>query len=46
MYGNQYAEFYDKFFIQPLMRGKNRQVIGAIWSTQSPPTGVGSASRC
>ena len=36
MYGSQYAEFYDKFFIQPLNRGTNKQVIGAIWSTQSP----------
>lgn len=35
MYGNQYEEFYDKFFLQPLMRGQNKQVIGAIWSSQS-----------
>lgn len=35
MYGNQYDEFYDKFFLHPLMRGKNKQVIGAIWSSQS-----------
>ena len=35
MYGKQYDEFYEKFFIQPLNRGKNKQVIGAIWSSQS-----------
>jgi len=35
MYGKQYDEFYEKFFLRPLMRGKNKQVIGAIWSSQS-----------
>lgn len=35
MYGKQYDEFYEKFFIQPLNRGRNKQVIGAIWSSQS-----------
>ena len=35
MYGEQYAEFCEKFFLRPLMRGKNKQVIGAIWSSQS-----------
>ena len=35
MYGQQYDEFYEKFFIQPLNRGRNKQVIGAIWSSQS-----------
>ncbi len=35
MYGRQLDEFYDKFFMQPLMRETNRQVIGAIWSSQS-----------
>src|SRR5262249_28918437 len=35
MYGNQYREFHERFFLQPLQRGTNRQVIGAIWSSQS-----------
>ena len=35
MYGKQYDEFYEKFFIQPLNRGRNKQVIGAIWSSQT-----------
>ena len=35
MYGKQHPEFYEKFFIQPLQRGTNKQVIGAIWSSQS-----------
>jgi hypothetical protein len=35
MYGNQYDEFLKKFFIIPLNRGEKKQLIGAIWSTQS-----------
>jgi len=35
MYGKQHTEFYEKFFIQPLKRKTNKQVIGSIWSTQS-----------
>jgi hypothetical protein len=35
MYGEQYEEFCEKFFLRPLMRGTNKQVIGAIWSSQS-----------
>lgn len=35
MYGEQYKEFCEKFFLRPLMRGTNKQVIGAIWSSQS-----------
>ena len=35
MYGEQYKEFCEKFFLWPLMRGTNKQVIGAIWSSQS-----------
>ena len=35
MYGKQHAEFYEKFFIQPLKRKENKQVIGSIWSTQT-----------
>lgn len=35
MYGKNYDEFYQKFFLSPLMRGTNKQVIGAIWSSQS-----------
>src|SRR2546430_5681544 len=35
MYGKQHTEFYEKFFIQPLKRKENKQVIGSIWSTQT-----------
>jgi hypothetical protein len=35
MYGKQHGEFYEKFFIQPLQRKTNKQVIGSIWSTQT-----------
>jgi len=35
MYGKQYGEFYEKFFLRPLIRGANKQIIGAIWSSQS-----------
>lgn len=35
MYGEQYEEFCEKFFLRPLMRGTNKQVVGAIWSSQS-----------
>lgn len=35
MYGKQHLEFYEKFFLQPLHRNTNKQVIGAIWSSQS-----------
>ncbi len=35
MYGKQYQEFYNKFFLNPLMKETNRQIIGAIWSTYS-----------
>jgi hypothetical protein len=33
MYGEQYEEFYEKFFLNPLQKETNRQVIGAVWST-------------
>jgi hypothetical protein len=33
MYGEQYQEFYEKFFLHPLEKETNRQVIGAVWST-------------
>ncbi len=33
IYGDQYAEFYKKFFLLPLSREKNKQVIGAVWSS-------------
>jgi len=33
MYGDQYEEFYEKFFLRPLEKETNRQVIGAVWST-------------
>ncbi|HET6252063.1 MAG TPA: hypothetical protein VFE47_30540 [Tepidisphaeraceae bacterium] len=35
MYGEQYEEFCERFFLRPLMQDKNKQVIGAIWSSQS-----------
>lgn len=35
MYGKQYEEFYSKFFLNPLTKDTNRQVLGAIWSTYS-----------
>jgi hypothetical protein len=35
MYGKQYEEFYEKFFVAPLTKDKNRQMIGAIWSDYS-----------
>jgi hypothetical protein len=33
MYGEQYNEFYEKFFLYSLEQQTNRQVIGAVWST-------------
>lgn len=33
MYGKQFDEFYTKFFLNPLSKDNNRQVIGAIWSS-------------
>lgn len=33
MYGEQYAEFHRKFFILPLGKESNKQVIGALWSS-------------
>jgi hypothetical protein len=35
MYGKQYDEFYEKFFLTPLTKERNRQIIGAIWSDYS-----------
>jgi hypothetical protein len=35
MYGDQYGEFYQKFFLNPLSKETNKQVIGALWSTHS-----------
>jgi len=35
MYGDQLGEFYKKFFVLPLTKETNRQVIGAVWSTHS-----------
>jgi hypothetical protein len=35
MYGDQYDEFYQKFFLNPLSKESNKQVIGALWSTHS-----------
>jgi len=33
MYGEQYEEFHRKFFILPLGKENNKQVIGALWSS-------------
>lgn len=33
MYGKQYEEFYTKFFLNPLSKESNRQLVGAVWST-------------
>jgi hypothetical protein len=35
IYGEQFNEFYKKFFLVPLSREENKQVIGAIWSTHT-----------
>jgi len=35
MYGDQLTEFYKKFFLLPLTKDTNRQVIGAVWSTHT-----------
>jgi hypothetical protein len=33
MYGEQLAEFHRKFFLLPLGKESNKQVIGALWSS-------------
>jgi len=33
MYGEQYEEFHKKFFLLPLGKESNKQVIGALWSS-------------
>lgn len=33
MYGEQYDEFHQKFFLLPLGKKTNKQVIGAVWSS-------------
>jgi hypothetical protein len=33
MYGDQYDEFHQKFFLLPLGKESNKQVIGAMWSS-------------
>jgi hypothetical protein len=35
MYGEQLDEFYRKFFLLPLGKKTNKQVIGAIWSSHA-----------
>lgn len=35
MYGDQLEAFYKRFFILPLTKEDNRQVIGAIWSSHT-----------
>src|SRR5437868_824806 len=35
MYGKQLAEFQHKFFLNPLQKEGNRQVIGALWSSHA-----------
>src|SRR5579859_5707769 len=35
IYGEQFEEFYKKFFLMPLSRDSNKQVIGAVWSSHT-----------
>jgi hypothetical protein len=35
IYGEQFNEFYNKFFLVPLSKEKNKQVIGAVWSSHT-----------
>lgn len=35
IYGDQFEEFYRKFFLMPLSKEKNKQVIGAVWSSHT-----------
>ena len=35
MYGDQLDAFYKRFFIMPLMKDANKQIIGAIWSSHT-----------
>jgi hypothetical protein len=35
MYGKQLDEFHQKFFVLPLQKEQNRQVIGAVWSSHA-----------
>lgn len=35
IYGDQLGEFYKKFVLMPLSREKNKQVIGAVWSSHT-----------
>src|SRR5437763_5104663 len=35
IYGDQFDEFYKKFFLVPLSKAKNKQVIGAVWSSHT-----------
>lgn len=38
VYGEQLNEFYHKFFLVPLTKEKNKQVIGAVWSSHAAGT--------
>src|SRR5262249_48884955 len=33
MYGDQYQEFHNKFYLLPMGKETNKQVIGAVWSS-------------
>lgn len=35
IYGNHRVEFFEKFFLTPLESDRNRQVIGAVWSSHT-----------
>ena len=35
IYGEQFNEFYNKFVLMPLSKDKNKQVIGAVWSSHA-----------
>jgi hypothetical protein len=35
IYGDQFEEFYQKFFLVPLSKANNKQVVGAVWSSHT-----------
>jgi len=42
IYGDQFDEFYEKFFLVPMSKETNKQVIGAVWSShKGDQTGKG-----
>jgi hypothetical protein len=35
IYGDQFEEFYQKFFLVPMSKENNKQVVGAVWSSHT-----------